>query len=260
MFSPKRTNNLSAVRHNLLVGAFHGFGKTTQAKYMQEYFGKTLVIDMESGVQSLTDTELDVVTVTSWDGPNDPANASFSFKGLMEEINKPEFEKLGYKCLFIDSLTELSDLLMLHMEKEHQGNKNGFQIWGDYARVMVAAMKWLRNLNYHVTVTCLLAEETDDNGGVTYQPLVKGSKVGKHIPAIFDHVWCGNRTTSTGPDGELVVRRFLITDNVRGYFGKSRDPLRSLSPIEETGNVTDLFKKMNDAAVAHNINTKKQGK
>jgi hypothetical protein len=247
MFKTKRTTDLSVVKHKLLIAAFHGYGKTTQAKYLQEYFGKVLVIDMESGVQSLTDTGIDVVTVTSWDGKSDPDNARYSFKGLMEAMRTKDFADAGYKCLFIDSLTELSDLLMIHIEKEHEGTKNGFQLWGDYARVMVSSLKWLRNLPYHVTVTCLLAEETDDNGAVTYQPLVKGSKVSKHIPAIFDHVWCGVRSTSSGEGGEAIVRRFLITDNVRGYFGKARDPYRSLKAVEETGNVTDLFKKMSKA-------------
>jgi hypothetical protein len=116
-------------------------------------------------------------------------------------------------------------------------------MWGDYTRYMIGAMKWLRDRNMHVLMTCLAAEEDDDNGRTNYWPLVKGSKVSKQIPGLYDHVWAGIRTTSGDPSDPKIIRH-IITEEVHGWHGKSRDPHRRLKPVEETGNIVDLLLKI----------------
>ena len=96
----------------------------------------------------------------------------------------------------------------------------------------------------HVYVSCLAKEEKDANDVTQYWPLVKGNAVAKHVPAIFDHVMCGVRTTEKTDGGHPKVRRYIVTDEVSGWHGKARDPRNVLKPFEECDNVTDLLAKM----------------
>lgn len=230
-----------------LLVAHHGWGKTFQARHYQKKYGKGLILSGESGLKSLEDVEIDYLPFSSWDGKHDPANGVFSFRGLCAILESDEFKAAGYKWIMLDSLTEVSERLLDHVEKVHEGNKNAFEKWGDYARMMTGALKWLRDRPYHVLVTCLAAEETDDNGAVNYWPLVKGQKVSKQIPALFDHVLCGVRITEDGPAGTPIVGRYVITDEVRGWHGKVRDPRRRLQPIEKCTDITELFDRMSAA-------------
>ena len=243
MFKVLSTTDADVHFEKTLLCAHHGFGKTTQAINVQREYGKTLIISLEGGLKSLSLVSIDVIPVTSWDDDHDPENGVFSFRGAMSMITSEEFKTMGYKAIFIDSVTELSDQLMAFLEEKHKDNKNTFDKWGDNSRLMIGALKWIRDLNLHVVCTCLLAEEEDDNGQTTYWPMVKGGKVSKQIPALFDHVFCGKRA-SKEVNGELKVTRYLVTDQVQGHYAKARDPRRRLLPIEKEADITELFKKM----------------
>ena len=256
MFKVLSTSDADVHFEKTLLCAHHGFGKTTQAIYVQEKYGKTLIISLEGGLKSLSLVAIDVIPVSSWNGEHNPEAGVFSFRGAMKMITSPEFKAMGYKAIFIDSVTELSDQLMEFLEEKHKNSKNTFDKWGDNSRLMIGALKWIRDLNMHVVCTCLLAEEEDDNGQTTYWPMVKGGKVSKQIPALFDHVFCGKRHTEE-VNGKLVVSRYLVTDQVKGHYAKARDPRRRLRPIEKTGDITELFSKMAmpDDEWAEHLNT-----
>lgn len=255
MFKVLSTADANVHFEKTLLCAHHGFGKTTQAIHVQREYGKTLIISLEGGLKSLSLVEIDVIPVTSWAGDHEPEEGVFSFRGTMKMIASKEFKAMGYKAIFIDSVTELSDQLMEFLEEKHKDNKNTFDKWGDNSRLMIGALKWIRDLDMHVVCTCLLAEEEDDNGQTTYWPMVKGGKVSKQIPALFDHVFCGKRVTSEA-DGKLTVQRYLVTDQVKGHYAKARDPRRRLKPIEKCDDITELFAKMqmNDDDWAKHIN------
>jgi hypothetical protein len=243
MFKVLNTSDAEVHFEKTLLCAHHGWGKTTQAINVQNKYGKTLIISLEGGLKSLEHVSIDVIPVATWDGDHNPESGVFSFRGAMRMIASEEFKSMGYTAIFIDSVTELSDQLMEFLEEKHAGNKNGFEKWGDNSRLMIGALKWIRDLDMHVVCTCLLAEEDDDNGLTTYWPMVKGSKVAKQIPALFDHVFCGIRHTD-GDRTNPKVTRYLATDQVRGYYAKARDPRQRLRPIEKSDDITKLFAKM----------------
>ena len=161
-------------------------------------------------------------------------------------MNTEAFKKKDYQWVAIDSLTELSERLLSHLEKKHEGNKNKFEIWSDYSRDMLGCLKWIRdNSQMHVLVTCLAKEESDPNGGTQYWPLVKGNAVAKHVPSLFDYVFAGAKDTDPGKDGTAPrVRRLVITDEINGYHGKARDPHNVLKPVEECSNITILLDRL----------------
>ena len=243
-----KTMSTSSIAHDgptkVLLYSHHGYGKTYQCRFYQKRYGKGLILSGEAGLKSIEDVAIDYLPFTSWDGNHDPENGDFSFRGIIKMLQSDEFKKSGYKWIAIDSLTELSERLIEHLEKEHQGSNNGFAMWGDYNRLMLGALKWIRDLPVHVYVTCLAKEETDANGVTQYWPHVKGAAVSKHVPALFDHVLCGVRVTEKNDQGTPKVRRYVVTDEVSGWHGKVRDPRGRLKPYEQCDDITDLFARM----------------
>lgn len=248
IFSTKDIAKLESQK--VLLYSHHGWGKTTACKHFQDYYGPGVIISGEGGLKSLGASNIDFMPFSSWDGKHDPEAGKLSFVGITKIMQTPEFKERGYKWCAIDSLTELSERLLAHLEKKHEGNKNKFEIWSDYSRDMLGALKWIRDKNdMHVLVTCLAKEETDNDGRTQYWPLVKGNAVAKHVPSLFDYVFAGAKEMDPGKDGTAPrVRRLVITDEVNGYHGKARDPHNVLKPIEECSNITTLLDRLSSAA------------
>ncbi|WP_138465365.1 AAA family ATPase [Poseidonocella sp. HB161398] len=231
--------------HKVLLYAHHGFGKTYQCRHFQARYGRGLIISGESGLRSVEDVSIDYVPFTSWNGKEDPDTGEYSFRGIMREIGQPGYlEKHGYNWLAIDSLTELADRLGDELEEKYRDEKNGFAMWNEYARVMMGALKWVRDLPVHVYVSCLAREDTDINDKAQYWPMVKGKQVAKQLPSIFDHVLCGVRRTDPSKDGPPTVSRYIVTDEVSGWHGKVRDPRGRVAAYEKCDDITSLLERM----------------
>jgi hypothetical protein len=247
MFKPLNTSDHTTSYRKVLLYAHHGWGKTTQAAHYKRYFGKGFIISGESGLSSIRSEGIDYLPFTSFDGEHDPDKGVYSFNGICEMIDSPEFKAAGYKWIMLDSLTELSDMIHAEVEAAHANDekKNNFVIWGEYASMMIGSCKWVRDLPYHVIVTCLAKEESNDNAETEYWPMVKGSQVQKQLPGIFDCVLCGVRHTTVEPStGQTRVERLIVTDEHRGWHGKVRDEKRRLRPVERQYNACELFRRM----------------
>lgn len=226
-----------------LLYAHHGFGKTHQMKHYQRHYGPGLIISGESGLKSVEDVDIDYLPFTSWDGRHDPAEGVFSLKGIVKMIHTPEFRE-QFNWVGLDSLTEASERCVEQLESEYEDIDNKIQMWNDNARRMIGLLKWVRDLPVHVYVSCLAKEEEDANGKTDYWPLVKGQAVSKQIPALFDHVFCGVREIEKGPEGEPIIKRSIITDEMHGWHGKTRDPENRLRVIEPGDDVTALLARL----------------
>lgn len=264
MFRPLKTSGdeVKSAQKTLLYG-HHGWGKTTQAAHMQELYGKTFIISGEAGLMSLSHLDIDYLAFNSWHvrGRNKPEEGIYSLQVIREMVGSDEFKNAGYKCIVLDSLTEAGDMLLAELEDKHKNSKNGFEKWADYKAEMLGTVKWFRDLGYHVLVTALAKEETNDNGGTEYWPLVPMATVQKQLPGIFDNVLAGVRRTEDTKDEQgrasgMRVERFIVCDQFGGWHGKVRDPRRRLSAIERTGNIADLFRKM-DSDKSTETKTKK---
>ena len=140
IFSTKDIGKLEPTK--TLLYAAHGWGKTTACMHYQEHFGPGVIISGEAGLKSLAASDIDFMPFSSWDGKHDPEAGKLSFVGITKIMASPEFKERGYKWCAIDSLTELSERLLQHLEKKHEGNKNKFELWGDYNRDLLGALKW----------------------------------------------------------------------------------------------------------------------
>ena len=240
--TPLKTNDssVSATSKTLLVG-HHGAGKTTQIRNYSKAYGKGFVISGESGLASVSDCEIDYLPFNSFETP---VKNGYSFKQICQYVMSDDFKEAGYKWIAIDSATELSQRCFADVEKEFEGSKNGFEKWGSYQAKITEALKWVRDLPYHVLITCLATEEQDDNGQTHYWPMLVQNKVQKMVPALYDHVFCLVQATQDNGEGKTKVKRFLVTDNVNGWHGKTRDPHRRLQPYEDCDDVTELLRRV----------------
>jgi hypothetical protein len=252
-FKPMNTKDESTSFQKTLLYASHGFGKTTQAKHYQAHYGKGFILSGEAGLSSIRSAGLDYLPFTSFDGPCDAASNVWSFVGILRAMSTPEFKAMGYKWVMLDSLTELSDMIMTWAsnkairEAAEAGKKvNGFDKYGDYADKMIGACKYIRDLPCHVIISSLAQEvENEESGTKDIVPLIQGGKVKAQVPGIFDNVFGGVMTTSKATkDVPAETKRHLITGKYGGWQGKVRDEHGSCQLVEETGNVIDLLKKI----------------
>jgi len=249
-FAPMNTSDERTARRKVLLYGHHGWGKTTQLKYFQEEYGKGFIFSGESGLSSIRQAKIDYLPFTSWDDGSDPDKESYSFVDIFKWTKTDDFKKKKYLWIGIDSLTELSDMSFKSAEKEQRmlaeksgKNSDGFAVWGNHASQLIGACKAIRDMDMHVIVTALAKESTDDNGNTNYWPMVAGKQTTQQLPGIFDCVFCGVRVTDE-KNGRQKVLRYTITDEVKGWHGKVRDERRRLKPVELTGNVVELLKRL----------------
>lgn len=243
-FKALNTKDESTSFRKTLLYAHHGWGKTTQAVHYKRRYGKGFIISGEAGLSSVRSEGIDYLPFSSFDGKHSYDEGVFSFKGICKDMMSEDFKKQGYKWIMLDSLTELGDMVLAHVKADIEssgGKNNGFQVWGDYASLMIGACKWIRDLPYHVVVSALAKEQTDDNNATDYWPMVQGNAVQKQLPGIFDCVMCGVKTTKQNTDGTISVERFIVTDEVRGWHGKVRDEKRRVKSVEREHDLTNLF-------------------
>jgi hypothetical protein len=250
-FSPLNTRDHTTSYRKCLLYGHHGWGKTTQFTHYQEHYGKGFIISGESGLSSIRNAGIDYLPFTSWDSGSDPERGIYSFVDIFKWTRTDDFKERGYKWIGIDSLTELSDHSMKAAELEAEKtakktgkNTNGFEVWSNHAAQLVGACKAIRDMPMHVLVTALAKENQDDNGNTEYWPMVGGKATMQHLPGIFDCVFCGVRSTSGDRDSGQRVVRYIVTEEVKGWKGKVRDEMRRLEAVEKTGNIVDLFKRM----------------
>ena len=240
------TSEAGMKHHKTLLYAHHGFGKTYQCRFFSENYGKGLILSGESGLASLSDVDIDFVEFHMWDEEMNEKLArnipegGYSFKGIVRLINSTEFKQSDYKWICIDSLTEMSDRCMKDVECTF-AEPTDMRKWQAYENQMMGALKFIRDLPMEVYVTCLAKEEKNDNDQTEYWPMVQQTKVAKMLPALFDHVFCGLRSTDDS-SSDIQGNRQLVTDHVYGWHGKTRAPSNCLDPVEKGGNIVELQK------------------
>jgi phage nucleotide-binding protein len=184
---------------------------------------KTLILSAESGLLSLSDKSIDVLVIRAW-----PDLAAI-YKELESGSTK-------YTTICIDSLTEVSDMLVQFLQKssDFQDPKNALKMWGEYNKKMVSIVKAFRDLKGFNVVFTALAEDVNDGGMLIKKPLIQGSKAQSLLTSFFDEVLYLAINESTG-------EREIHTQPTNYYDAKDRSG--KLDRIEVT-DLTALFNKI----------------
>jgi hypothetical protein len=176
------TKNIHTKPSYVCVYGCSGIGKTSLAKTLPQ--DKTLIFDAESGLASLTGTEIDSISLSRDNNDNlIPEEDRYQrLQEFMDFVQTPEC-RAKYKYLFIDSLTELGQCVQKHMSHQYKG----FELWGNYTSAMISMVKFFRDINYYTVVFVALEGRIEDESGASYAyPDIGGRRAKEYLLPAFD--------------------------------------------------------------------------
>lgn len=178
----KKTGEIATKRFVALIAGPSGVGKTSLVRTLPDPEDKILLISAESGLACLDGTSIDVIEV-------DPSSPTSSLEEIYDALHSDSYKK-KYKYVFIDSLTEIGQLIVSELKKDpHYGQpKNALAMWGKYSELMTTIVKGYRDLSdYSVIFTCLDAVEKDGLEKLESFNL-QGTSIKNNVKAWFDLV------------------------------------------------------------------------
>lgn len=198
----KSTANHVTKNTSMLIYGLSGVGKTTLAGTLT---GKTLIISAEAGLLSLSNKEIDFIELEG------------DKLAHLREVVGWLVKGTEYHNIFVDSLTEIAELVVVEAERLYPDSKNSLQKWGHYNKVLKQLIKFLRDFaNYNVIITALQKTDKDEIGRRFNIPDVSGSLATK-LPQFFDFVF--NLRVYSKEDKEV---RALMTSTNDSYICKDR--------------------------------------
>jgi hypothetical protein len=132
-----------------------------------------------------------------------------------------------YRWIFVDSLTELSNLCLDETERLHP-SADSRKVWYEYSKAFMRTVCAFRDLSgYDVVMTCLERMDMDDSKRTLVTPDIQMSSVRGKMASVFDEVLY--MTDMKGADGK--PKRIFRTEPFDRRPGKDRSGL--LDAVEE---------------------------
>lgn len=240
------TNSVENKNSKFIVYAPSGHGKTWQVQTLD----KPIILSYESGLDSVGDKDIAFVDMTKSDkGELLSVEARIKKIGeVFKELQKEEY-KVKFKTIFIDSLTEIAELIYqsakLDAEKiasETGKNPDGFKIWDTYISEIKKLVKAFRDIpHYDVVFVCLDHEyENTDTGEREFTLALPGNRAKKEIPGLIDNVFYLEKRVDK--DGKEARR--ILTNRTAKIFAKNRVPATIKLELYEEANLGKLIKKL----------------
>jgi hypothetical protein len=150
MPTPHKIKDLRNWRMNLLIYGDPGVGKTVFCASALG-LGKVLVLDVEGGMASIRNTDIDVVDIESMSDLNE------TYEMLSET-------KHGYTTVCIDNLTELQRIITEDVLEGTSKDTPAMRDWGVIRERIIRIIRYFRDLDANLIVTCHVAAEKDEDG------------------------------------------------------------------------------------------------
>jgi len=194
-----------------LIFGESGAGKTTLAKTINE---PTLVISAEAGLLSLRGASLDVVDISLDDaGQVIPQEKRIARLGEVYQYLLTEEARKKYKTIFIDSLSEINQNLLVQLNLEFSDAKDTLKMYGELAKKMRSLIKSFRDLPFYNVIFTALSEADKDEAGNRYIGPQLVGKLSSQVGAFFDecfYIHCdhdtGERVLITGKSDKLLAK------------------------------------------------------
>lgn len=218
-----------------------GVGKTSLAATTGE---PTLIISAESGLLSIKKNKLDYLDVARDDEDNQILGADKKLERLQAiaaYVNTKE-NKEKYKWLFIDSLTEIGQVILESLkitEPKFQDPRNSLQMWGAFGEKMRGMIKFFRDMSGYNVVFTALAKQEKDELGRRYMGIDLQGKTADQLPGYFDEVFYFDIFES---EDKTKIRQ-LATQPSDKYVAKDRSGV--LSQYEQP-NLANIARKIRE--------------
>lgn len=235
----RSTKNFGASQIKMVIYGKAGVGKTSLAKTCD---GKVLIISAEGGLLSLSDNDIDFIDITIDESGNllSKADRLAMLRNAYEYAQTEEARK-KYSWLFVDSLTEIGQIVIENLKVKYPEKKDALLMWGEYSDTMRSFIKAFRDLTgYNVVFTALSSTEKDELSRRYQAPDLQG-KIASQLPGYFDevfyyHVYDNQET------GETV--RSLITQPNEKVIAKDRSGKLEISEEPNLAKIVSKIKRV----------------
>ena len=194
----KSTKDIKASKINALIFGESGVGKTTLASTLEQ---STVIVSAESGLLSLKGFEIDYIEVKTLE----------ELKESLDSVSKSKYENI-----FIDSLTEISQLFLENARKKYPEDRQTMKMYGHVLDTMTSFIKYCRDMEKNIFFTALDKVTQDELGKRFHVPDLVGSMSTK-CAQYFDFVFHYRLIKSEDKD-----TRCLITGKTDNAIGKDR--------------------------------------
>lgn len=204
----KNTTTILNERITCFVYGPSGIGKTTLAGTLP---GKTIIISSESGLLSLGGKDIDYYDIG--DDAKTPTDKLDNLRKAFASLK----EETAYQNVFVDSLSEISQIVVSHFKTLYPDKKESMLLWGAYNDLIRTFIKSLRDLRpYNVIITCLDKVDKDELGRRYRTPDMAGS-IAHQVTQYFDEVFY-----YTSIEDEKERKRVLFTSSSDNLIAKDR--------------------------------------
>jgi len=209
----------------MMIVGLPGTGKTFLLRTVPNP-GRSLIVDFEGGLRSVSDCDIDAAPLTS----------SADFDRLLDEIESGSL--VGqYDLLFVDSFTALADLVLSEQPDDPKLFK---QKYGVLMSKILDYSSRFRHMPINVVATAGINRNIDTG---LYEILTPGQQLPGKLGFLPDFV--GATRVKEKADGS-VEYGIQFAPRAPFEFCKSRDPHHALGPFEKP-NLAEIFQKLTDA-------------
>ena len=196
----KSTADVQANGVKALVYGMAGVGKT----YMIKSLPNPIVISAESGLLSLTGTDIPYIEVKTF------IELQEAYQFIVSE-HGAQFESIA-----IDSISEIGEIVLAH---EKSVNKDGRGAYGEMAVKIMEIMRSFRDIQGKNVMFIAKAEKSqDETGRMLYQPSMPGAKISQQLPYLVDLVMALRMEKDT----EGTIQRALMCQTDGAWQAKDR--------------------------------------
>lgn len=227
----------------LKVGVFgrSGQGKTSLVKTLPCDPEHVLVIDIENGLEVLRGADYKNIPYQKLQG-----SPLEKMRQILGHLKTPEGLN-GFKWIVLDSFTEFSDELKIHMEanpetyglKTKSGAFDGLKMYGEIKKYMARIMNAFLGLDGCSKLVLFGGEEKEDGPDSVFKVMLNGS-YSESVMFNFDEFYAVRAVR--GEDGP---RHELVTNSDGYYIAKSRMSGGSNTPLDtyEPANLRHIIEK-----------------